>query len=254
MQVVECLLGLGTSASSALELNAVNQNGLTALDLLVIFPSEAGDREIEEIIRNAGGRRAKDLVQVSPLSSFETDNHTPVNCQTSDIESNDLVEYFKFKRGRDSPSDARSALLVIAVLVATATFQVGINPPGGIWQDTDLKGTNQNPPHIAGRSILGSYSSVAFLLFVVFNSIGFSVSLFMINILASNFPFLIELQICLISLYFTYNTAMTTIASEDTKVFIIVFTSILPSLVPFVAKLLRQLIKRVIRCIADPVN
>ena len=45
----------------------------------------------------------------------------------------DFVEYFKFKKGRDSPGETRSALLVVAALVATTSFQFGVNPPGGVW-------------------------------------------------------------------------------------------------------------------------
>ncbi|XP_060675841.1 uncharacterized protein LOC112492881 [Ziziphus jujuba] len=102
---------------------------------------EAGDREIEDILRHAGGRRANDTAHPA-VPVTVADNRTAVNdgWRISNFFSGDLVKYFMFRRGRDSPSDARTALLVIAVLVATATFQAGLNPPGGVWQDTDLTG------------------------------------------------------------------------------------------------------------------
>lgn len=130
--------------------------------MLLIFPSKAGDKEIEEILRGAGAIKARDRDHhniFSPASSFEFGNHfkvsNPSASVTSLVQPKNLVEYFKFKKGRDSPSDARNVLLVISVLVATATFQVGLTPPGGFWQDGSL----------AGRSILGSNSEVTFLLF-----------------------------------------------------------------------------------------
>ncbi|CAK7336916.1 unnamed protein product [Dovyalis caffra] len=154
-QVIEILLGSETISSGSLEVNAVNHSGLTALDVILIFPSEAGDREIVEILRNAGATRARDIIQSTiPSNQTSTDNSSmPERCQSN---LNNLVEYFKFKKGRDSPSEARGTLLVIAVLVATATFQVGINPPGGVWQDTNIpdqkNSTSSNNAHIAGAA------------------------------------------------------------------------------------------------------
>ncbi|KAK9913950.1 hypothetical protein M0R45_037749 [Rubus argutus] len=217
-QVVEWLIGIGTSTLGGLEVNNVNHSGLTALDLLLIFPSEAGDREIYDTLRGAGALRAQDI-----MPSFDSNNHTlssfPEASETHQLQQpNDFIEYFKFKKGRDSPSDARTALLVVAVLVTTATFQAGLSPPNGVWQDTELNkngsSTSGVPAHYAGRSIMGSYSAVAFVCFVAFNSIGFSVSLYMINILTSNFPLQLELQICIIAMYCTYNTAVIDIATR----------------------------------------
>ncbi|XP_062000674.1 ankyrin repeat-containing protein BDA1-like [Rosa rugosa] len=249
-QVVEWLIGIGTSTPGAMEVNKVNQSGLTALDLLLIFPSEAGDREIYDTLRGAGALRAQDIVH-SAVPSFDSDNQTLLNCPvaagTHQLQHpNDFIEYFKFKKGRDSPSDARTALLIVAVLVTTATFQVGLSPPTGVWQDSEPKknGTSSDPAHKAGTSIMGSYSATAFVFFVVFNSIGFSVSLYMINILTSKFPLQLELQICITAMYCTYNTAMINIAPDNTIVFIIVFTSVLPAVVPFAAKSVRQLVMR----------
>ncbi|XP_048326764.2 ankyrin repeat-containing protein BDA1-like [Ziziphus jujuba] len=215
-QVIEWVLGNPAADSRDGLVNAVNQGGLTALDILLIFPSEAGVREIEDILRYAGVRRANDIAYPA-VPVTVTDNRIP---------------YFKFRRGRDSPSDARTALLVIAVLVATATFQAGLNPPGGVWQDTDLTGAPNKPAHLAGRSIMGSYSSVAYLLIMVPNCIGFSVSLFVISILISNFPFQWEFQVCICALYFSYNTGITFMAPESLNGFLTAFSSALPGAMP----------------------
>lgn len=37
------------------------------------------------------------------------------------------------------PSDTRNSILVVAVLIATATFQAGLNPPSGFHDDADPK-------------------------------------------------------------------------------------------------------------------
>nr|XP_015877640.2 ankyrin repeat-containing protein BDA1-like [Ziziphus jujuba var. spinosa] len=154
-QVIEWVLG--NTAANARDglVNAVNQS--------------AGDREIEDILRHAGGRRANDIAHPA-VSVTTTDNRTPVN------DGWRISNFF------------------------SATFQAGLNPPGGVWQDTDLTGAPKKPAHLAGRSIMGSYSSIAYLMIMVPNCIGFSVSLFVISILISNFPFQWEFQVCICAL------------------------------------------------------
>ena len=139
--------------------------------------------------------------------------------------------------GRDSPSDARTSLLVIAVLVATATFQVALNPPGGLWQDIDLSKNGTEPPHLAGTSNIASYYPAYSILFAVFNSIGFPVSLHMINILTTNFPLRLELQVCGIAMYFTYINGLITIYPGETAGWYSLFAlnPALPPLVLFAA-------------------
>ncbi|TXG54499.1 hypothetical protein EZV62_019755 [Acer yangbiense] len=194
--------------SRLLEVNAINQSGLTALDLLLMFSSEAGDREIQEILCNAGAMRTKDVTLSSIPSSPEPFNQTLVNStpgtpQACTPRTDDLVEYFKFNKGRDSPGETRTALLVIAVLVATATFQVGVNPP-----------------------------------------VGFSLSLHMINMLTIKFPLQFELQICMAAMFFTYNTAVTALAPDNLWLFLTVVTSSLPAIMPLIAKSVRKYAKR----------
>ncbi|XP_039011850.1 uncharacterized protein LOC120140933 [Hibiscus syriacus] len=69
--VIELLLGCGTTSSVLMEVNAANQCGLTALDVLQMFPSKAGDREIAEVLQRAGAVRARDLL-ISPFPSYES--------------------------------------------------------------------------------------------------------------------------------------------------------------------------------------
>ena len=259
-QVIEFLLGDATIPGSGVtEVNLMNNSGLTALDVLLIFPSEAGDREIKETLHSAGAKRAQDIAFPPP---FGTQNHARLNStttvETCPMQPNNLVNYFRFHRGRDSPGEARSALLVIAVLVATATYQVGLSPPGGVWQDNS--GTNQsnstatNKAHFAGQSIFSSLGIISFGIFVLFNSIRFSVSLYMISILTRKFPMRFELQICLLAMFFTYNTAIITISPDNLKIFLIVLTSILPLTVCLVAKWVREYVKKITKLAADMVN
>ncbi|RVW12673.1 hypothetical protein CK203_116469 [Vitis vinifera] len=67
--------------------------------------------------------------------------------------SHDFYAYYRFDPSRDTPDSARNTLLVVGALIAAATFQAGINPPGGVWQDKKtVDGVTTHP----GKAILGS--------------------------------------------------------------------------------------------------
>ncbi|KAF9668716.1 hypothetical protein SADUNF_Sadunf14G0032400 [Salix dunnii] len=70
---------------------------------------------------------------------------------------------FQYNESRDSPSDARNVLLVVVALIAAVTFQAGVNPPGGVWQEGEH----------AGRAIYAS-QKFAFYIFLVSNTLALS--------------------------------------------------------------------------------
>lgn len=250
-QVVELLLSRGANASGGLEVNVTNHSGLTALDVLLIFRSKAGDREIEEILRSGGAMRMRDVI-LTPVRYSEPYDQTSVDSCVSTVanaqQPKDLVEYFKFKKGRDSPGETRSALLVVAVLVTTTTFQFGVNPPGGVWQEhykPDRKNsTTSSKAYSAGESILGSTDPVGFGIFIFFNSIGFSLSIEMIKILIINFPLQLELQLCFFAMYVTYTNAVINVAADRMSLFVTLTVAITPAVIAFAAYFLRQHRKR----------
>ncbi|XP_031259422.1 LOW QUALITY PROTEIN: ankyrin repeat-containing protein BDA1-like [Pistacia vera] len=245
VQVMELLFGNGVTGPQLLEVNATDQSVLTALDVLLIFPSKAGDREIKEILRSARAMRKIDIIpsstndnQIFVNTPATTEGHgRPLQQRPTDLE-----DYFKFKKDRDSPGEARNALLIIAVLVATATFQAGMNPPGGVWQDN---GTSINNKNKVGSSILGSVNAVTYGIFMASNSIGFALSLHMIYILTHNFPLQLELQVCMLAMFSTYNTAVPNLAPEKLWLFLTVLTAILPEIIPFLTKWVRTYMKRI---------
>ncbi|KAF5444881.1 hypothetical protein F2P56_033973 [Juglans regia] len=111
---------------------------------------------------------------------------------------------FLFKRG-DTASEVRNALLVVMALIAAATFQVGLHPPGGVWQDTTKDhGVN----HEAGTAILGSYPHNC-RVFYFFNTIAFATSIYVILFLLFPFPFFPEVLIGLVSFSVAYGISTT---------------------------------------------
>ncbi|KAL0345055.1 UNVERIFIED_CONTAM: Ankyrin repeat-containing protein BDA1 [Sesamum radiatum] len=137
IEIINCLLTL-----SCLEVNALNKSGLTALDILRQSPRDLRDMEIELALRKAGASSVKDLHLITDdwipqkarqmtkrLSSQETRTKKPV------------VK----KKSTDWLGRKRSALMVVASLIATVAFQAGLTPPGGVWQDNYMVDENGNP-------------------------------------------------------------------------------------------------------------
>ena len=187
-----------------LEVNATNKSGLTALDLFILCPCESGNGS--EIMRlllgRLGAARSQDShtradpvnpnsdaahgdQQVAPTSSSPA---REVTLNREEIIS--WENYFQFQLDRDNPSSARDALLVVAVLMATATYQASLTPPAL------------------------SSNSFSFLWFMVANSLGFFASLNMIDILTYNFPLKLELSLTGLAMGATYGSAMITQAPE----------------------------------------
>ncbi|KAI8570489.1 hypothetical protein RHMOL_Rhmol01G0038000 [Rhododendron molle] len=64
----------------------------------------------------------------------------------------------------------KDTLMIVSSLMATMSFQVGINPPGGVWQDTSTE-------HEAGKAIIAYTNPKAYPYLVYFNTIGFLLAL-----------------------------------------------------------------------------
>ncbi|KAK2631497.1 hypothetical protein EUGRSUZ_L02828 [Eucalyptus grandis] len=117
-----------------------------------------------------------------------------------------LVKLFMHKGQNDHDQEVysktyRNYHLVVATLIAAATFQAGVNPPGGVWQQkTEGK-------HEVGRAIHGTDPS-AFYVFLAFNTLAFSSSMLLIICHTWGFPFFLEVVIAMISMGITYGASV----------------------------------------------
>ncbi|KAJ0090475.1 hypothetical protein Patl1_14530 [Pistacia atlantica] len=85
--------------------------------------------------------------------------------------------------------EMNNALMVVASLIATVTFQVGLNPPASVWQDTRKPSHLHHIYHMAGESITAYTYSLHFNLFFAFNTMAFVASLCIILLLVSGLPY-----------------------------------------------------------------
>ncbi|GKC50157.1 ankyrin repeat-containing protein BDA1-like protein, partial [Tanacetum coccineum] len=108
--------------------------GSTPLDILLMFQSEAGDREIEELLVQAGALKAGNL-QSPAYTQEQTAYHSDTRSENPPSPAMKLINYFKYNNLQDSPNKVRNTLLVIIILITSATYQPALSPPGGAWQD-----------------------------------------------------------------------------------------------------------------------
>ncbi|CAI9090314.1 OLC1v1025066C1 [Oldenlandia corymbosa var. corymbosa] len=74
----------------------------------------------------------------------------------------------------------KSAIMVVASIIATMAFQAMVNPPGGFWQDDLLEGPR---PHLAGQSVIAQTHPLYYKILIRTNSAAFISSLSTITLL-----------------------------------------------------------------------
>ncbi|XP_077237780.1 uncharacterized protein LOC143879324 [Tasmannia lanceolata] len=89
-------------------------------------------------------------------------------------------------------NEARDTLVVLAILIVTVTYQAGLSPPGGVWQGEFNKttGGGGDISDYSGMAMLGINNIKAYLVFIIFNTVGFTASAYVILSLLGRIPLL----------------------------------------------------------------
>lgn len=171
LQVMKYLLGL-----SSLDMNAVNSKGLKALDIMLAGPRQSNDQEVVEKF-SVAAKSAKDSGK--PLPKETTLVQDNVDSMEVPIEIDSVKSMATTTNDQDMLKEMRKGILVMAVLIATVSFEVAIDPPGGVWQDgvSVSNITRGIYSHRPGNSILGEVLPNIFTLFLVWDSIAFLASM-----------------------------------------------------------------------------
>ncbi|XP_071917258.1 ankyrin repeat-containing protein BDA1-like [Coffea arabica] len=117
--------------SSKVKINSLNSEGLTAWDIANAKRSVISGN-IKKFLKNRGGRSAKDLPEKELLHEFLKLKQGPFEKP---------IGYLIYV-DKEMSLEMRSFILVVAVLIVTATFQAALQPPGAFWQgdgDTSQK-------------------------------------------------------------------------------------------------------------------
>lgn len=194
LQMIIYLLKLGV------EVNALNQKGYTALDVVEADASNSGALAIIPALQEAGAKRCDQLppnfqdiqqVAVSPIlgSSWTRRKTTSLQSPSSSSQHSYYNNHHhqrkhmndyrgtrteKIKLQSEGLRNARKTITIVAVLIATVTFAAGINPPGGFNQQS-------------GKALLGK--STPFKVFLVCNIVALFLSLGIVNVLVSVIAF-----------------------------------------------------------------
>ncbi|XP_062097621.1 uncharacterized protein LOC133803551 [Humulus lupulus] len=146
--------------------------------------------------------------------------------ESSSAESWRWFKSFQYDKQQDKPADARNVLLVVAALITAVTFQAGVNPPGGVWQDSD-------DGHTAGRSIYAT-QQIPFYVFLISNTLALSSAILVIICLTYRFPFHFEVWLATISMIVTYGSAVFAVTPNESVSFRwIMFAAAVPVLIRF---------------------
>ncbi|XP_022131494.1 ankyrin repeat-containing protein BDA1-like [Momordica charantia] len=149
---------------TGIEVNAVNSNGLTALDILTQSHRDLKDMDIAAALTSAGANRSKNGESENQIKPKQSSSHENESWLTR----------------------KREALMVVASLIATMAFQAGVSPPGGVWQDDKASGKEN---HTAGTSIMAGKDPLNYNRYVSWNTTGFTASLIVIILLSTGLPY-----------------------------------------------------------------
>ncbi|KAF9680971.1 hypothetical protein SADUNF_Sadunf06G0177000 [Salix dunnii] len=163
-------------SESPIQVNALNANGFTALDIVLAQGRRnIKDAEIQNTLREAGAISSKDMSStMHGLEAIRSHKSTTLRKRNSWRKKNWLEE-------------RRNTLMVVASLIATMAFQAGISPPIGNWQED--KQESLSGSHEAGRSIMADKMPDEFAFFVGYNTTSFLASISVIILLISGIPF-----------------------------------------------------------------
>ncbi|XP_043719622.1 ankyrin repeat-containing protein BDA1-like [Telopea speciosissima] len=208
VKMVELLLHTRRNSlvRKAVQVNSKNKHGFTALDLLLMEDEEGVPRgqddqgRVESILRGVGAKRAHDDIEL------ETGITSRIMKWVYTRYVKPVLKYFSFRVDFDTPSDIRNALFVVIALIATATYQTGITPPGGLWQDVHINSGHDDPvpTHFAGDPIWYTYDPHGYSFVMLCNLLGFIISSILLFNLTVGYPLRGPLQIALCIFLITY--------------------------------------------------
>ncbi|KAH6783316.1 hypothetical protein C2S52_008275 [Perilla frutescens var. hirtella] len=192
------------------KINKANKYGETPLDIA----KEHRNDEAIKMLENAGAKTRK-------LSTAEEDNNLPRGRKTSrtvryllgkhaDKCAEMLTRAYYFIT-KELTMEMRNTILVVAALIATATYQGVLQPPGGVYSAegsgiaTSRLGRRRLGDHPPGRMVMGT---TKYSYFMPTNTLAFISSTLIIIFVLPDRAYVMILQACLIFMCIGYLLAL----------------------------------------------
>ncbi|KAF8028564.1 hypothetical protein BT93_E1252 [Corymbia citriodora subsp. variegata] len=214
LHVVDFMLRGNALKRKVIEVNALNESGSTPLDV-----SSRSDREIREILTQVGAKHGQSNLSSSQIVVVD-DGATSDQSDMKIAVENDHPPPKDSNQGKKSWGDERSDLLVVAVLIASTTYQAVLQP---ITLFKTIEIHNK-------KGFLGAYLSfvqgpigkhIGLCGFLITNTFGFFLSVYMIirlsKNLTRNLPLKLPLICSTISIVVTYLNCMVTVPSRSLR-------------------------------------
>ncbi|XP_071686063.1 uncharacterized protein [Rutidosis leptorrhynchoides] len=212
-----------------IDVNAVNTKGETCIEMLSQGPNGVKDHQIVRSLMRIGTLDKKNKYKEGFTGHSKTKTWFDHNMDKKQINIKEKKDKYL--------ENKRNTLMLIATFVATMAFQVGVNPPSGVWQDT-VTATNGTKGHIAGKSVMVENHQSLYHTFLISNSLGFVSTLSIVLLLISGMPvlklpgFLRIMQgimwVATISMSITYTVSMWAVSpNSSSKVLKIIVLSII---------------------------
>ncbi|KAM4110827.1 hypothetical protein ACJW30_05G021800 [Castanea mollissima] len=221
IEIVKYLLSVSKVKEGA---DALNKMGLTALEVLNHYPIDWKSFTIQNFFMDACAVTTTKKNNLSPSLEIVVGHHDSAKRKRSSKKRwQKWLKYLRYQG--DWLEETRGALMVVATVITTITFQPAINPVGGVLQpnvnDTYGWKYDLNSTCMAGNSVLACHfnHNYGFLLFMIYNTVSFTASLCVVFLLISGFP--LKNRVCMCLLTFAMCTSLTFLAFAYVSAFIL---------------------------------
>ncbi|KAI9182490.1 hypothetical protein LWI28_025874 [Acer negundo] len=119
-------------------------------------------------------------------------------------------------------------MLVVATLIVAVTFQTGISPPGGAWQENKVEPGG----HETGKAILASnHFHLPYNFFLILNTLAFSMSTQIILMLVYHRKLYFEIVVATLAMVATYGMSVWSLSPDkDVKLRYVSMAALFPYL------------------------